>query len=151
MMIADPFPGLPDAVRESEFYEGVVAKRFLAWVMDVVLIWVMTLVLVPLTAFTAIFYLPFLYFVVSFLYRWVALTRGSATPGMRVAAIEFRRGDGERMDAGTALLHVAGYAMSIAMFPVQLVSIALMLVTPRRQGLTDLVLGTAAIRRIAGH
>jgi uncharacterized RDD family membrane protein YckC len=149
MMIADPWPGLPDAVREREFYEGVVAKRFFAWIVDVALIWIVTLILVPMTAFTAIFYLPFLYFVVSFLYRWVALARGSATPGMRIAAIEFRRGDGEKFDTGTALLHVSGYAISIAMFPVQLVSIALMLVTPRKQGLTDLVLGTAAIRRMA--
>ena len=52
-----------------------------------------------------------------------------------------------RLDAATALLHTAGYATCVALFPAQLVSVALMLVTPRRQGLVDLVLGTAALRR----
>ncbi len=141
-------PGLPDAETEPEFYEGVPAKRLVAWVFDVIAIGLLTLLALPLTAFTGIFYFPFLFFLVGFLYRWVGLSQASATLGMRFAAIEVRDADGERLESGTAFLHTAGYAASVAVFPAQLVSIALMLVTPRRQGLTDLVLGTAAIRRM---
>ena len=150
-MIAELDKGLPDPLVEAEFYEGVPAKRLFAWFVDVVLIALLTAVAVPFTLFTALFYLPFLYFLIGFLYRWVTLSRGSATPGMRFAAIELRGADGGRLDTGTALLHTAGYATSVAIFPAQLVSIALMLLTQRRQGLTDLVLGTAAIRRAGWH
>ena len=64
---------------------------------------------------------------------------------MRLFAIEFRRSDGSYFDGGTAFLHTAGYFASVAIFPAQLVSIAMMLLTPRRQGLTDAILGTAAL------
>lgn len=148
-MIAELDRGLPDPQTEAEFYEGVPAKRLFAWFVDVILIALLTAVAVPFTAFTALFYLPFLYFLIGFLYRWVSLSRGSATPGMRFAAIELRADDGGPFDTGTAFLHTAGYTASVAVFPAQLVSIALMLLTPRRQGLTDLVLGTAAVRRAA--
>ena len=148
-MIADVRPGLPDIETETEFYEGVPAKRLFAWAVDVVLIAILSVLSLPLTAFAGLFFFPLLYFLVGFLYRWVALSRSSATPGMRFAAIEVRDASGGRLDTGTALLHTAGYTASVAMFPAQLVSIALMLVTPRRQGLTDLILGTAAIRRMA--
>ena len=143
------YDGLPDPERQAAFYEGVPAKRFVAWVIDVILITILTAILVPFTAFTALFYLPVLYALVGFLYRWVGLARLSATPGMRVAAVEIRRADGEPLDGGTALLHTAGYTASVAVFPVQLISIALMLISSRAQGLTDHVLGTAALRRSA--
>lgn len=149
-MIAEPYHrGLPDPVTEAEFYEGVPAKRLFAWVVDVTVIALLTAVAVPFTLFTALFYLPLLYFLIGFLYRWVTISRWSATLGMRFAAIELRADDGGPFDRGTAFLHTAGYAASVAIFPAQLVSIALMLLTDRRQGLTDLVLGSAAVRRAA--
>ncbi len=149
MTMIHSYDGLPDPGAEAAFYEGVPVKRLIAWVIDVAAIALLTLVLVPLTAFTALFYLPLLYAVTGFLYRWTTLARGSATPGMRLAAIEIRRGDGGPLDAQTAFLHVAGYTVSIAFFPLQLFSIALMLITPRAQGLTDHLIGTAAVRRAA--
>jgi len=54
---------------------------------------------------------------------------------------------GERFDLGTAFGHTLGYSLSIAAFPVQAVSILLMLTTARGQGLTDHVLGTVALNR----
>lgn len=145
--ILDVPHGLPDAETEADFYEGVPAKRLIAWVVDVLLISLLTFLVVVFTVFSALIVLPVVYFIIGFLYRWVGLTRASATPGMRFAAIEIRDRDGEQLDAATAFLHTAGYSASVAVFPAQLVSVALMLVTPRRQGLTDLVLGTAALRR----
>ena len=141
--------GLPDPVTEAQFYEGVPAKRLIAWVVDVTVIFVLSLLLVPFTAFTALFYLPIFMAVVGFLYRWASMSRISGTTGMRLVGIELRSFEGRRLDAGTALFHVAGYATSLAFFPLQLLSMALMVITPRKQGLTDHILGTAAIRRAA--
>ncbi len=137
--------GLPDPDYGEAFYRDVPAKRFFAWCIDAVLITIVTAVVIPFTAFTAFFYLPLLVLVISFLYRWWALAARSATPGMRLLSIEFRSGDGQRFDGGTAFLHTLGYTLSVAIFPLQLVSMILMVVSARRQGLTDHILGTAAV------
>lgn len=144
-MTATDMTNLPDPVRDAELYADVPTKRLFAWVIDVVLISLITLLLLPVTLFTAIFYLPFLYALVSFLYRWVTLSRRSATPGMRMAAISLRQSNGDAFDTTTAFLHTAGYFVSLAVFPLQLISIAAMLIGERKQGLTDLLLGTAAL------
>lgn len=139
--------GLPDPVREPHFYAGVTMKRALAWVIDSVLILALSLVILPFTAFTAIFFFPLFWLVVGFLYRWATLASRSATWGMRLMAIELREQDGLRLSGSTALLHTAGYTFSVAMAPLQLISVILMIVTARGQGLTDMILGTAAINR----
>ncbi|MFC2967833.1 RDD family protein [Acidimangrovimonas pyrenivorans] len=149
MYSADPYPGLPDPDLNAGFYDGVPAKRAIAWVVDTVLIVLVTALIVPFTAFTALFFLPLLFLTVGFLYRWVTLTTRSATWGMRLVAIEFRRFDGSRFDGATAFLHTLGFTVSVSMVLPQLVSIALMLTTARGQGLSDIVLGTAAINRPA--
>jgi len=143
--------GLPDPVREPAFYAGVSGKRALAWVADFALIWLITAVIVPFTLFTALFFFGFLLLVVGFLYRWATIAAGSATWGMRLMGIELRQADGGRLSATTALLHTLGYSVSIAMLPVQVVSAILMVALGRGQGLTDMVLGTAALnRRVQG-
>lgn len=141
--------GLPDPETQPEFYADIPLKRLIAWVVDALLIAVLTAVAVPFTAFTGLFFLPFLYLVIGFLYRWFTLSGRSATPGMRLVAIEFRTAMGERFDSGAAFLHTLGYTVSVTVFPLQLVSMVLMLVSARRQGLTDHVMGTAAINRAA--
>lgn len=140
--------GLPDPDYEAEFYRDVPTKRLLAWAVDVAIIWMITAGLSVFTLFALPLLLP-LFAVVSFLYRWATLAGKSATPGMRLAAIEIRRHDGARLDGGTAFLHTAGYFVSVITFPLQLISIAMMLATPRKQGLTDVILGTAALNRPA--
>jgi len=142
-------PGLPDPVTEAAFYDSVNVKRALAWVLDVVLIAVISALIVPFTAFTAIFFFPFLMLVAGFLYRWATLAGGSATWGMRLMAIEIRAADGLRLDGATAFWHTMGYSVSVALAPLQLVSVIMMVVLGRGQGLTDVVLGTAAINRPA--
>jgi len=109
----------------------------------------LTGVAVLFTAFIGAFFLPLLYAVVSFLYRWWGLAAASATPGMRLTSLELRTREGLRFDGATAFLHTAGYFVSVAVFPLQLVSIVLMLISARGQGLTDHILGTAAINRAA--
>jgi len=140
---------LPDPELNADFYAGVPAKRALAWIVDTILTVIITAVIVPFTAFTALFFLPFLYLMVSFFYRWISLASRSATPGMRMMAIEFRRADGQKFDAATAFLHTLGFLISFAMVLPQVLSAVLMLFGDRRQGLSDLALGTVAIKRAA--
>lgn len=140
---------LPDPETQAEFYADVPLKRLLAWVVDSAIVLGIGVLLLPLTAFAAVLVLPVYFFVVSFLYRWRTLAGGSATWGMRLMAIQFRTREGELMDGRTALLHTLGYTISVMAFPLQIVSIVLMLTGPRGQGLTDHVLGTVALNRPA--
>ncbi|WP_377506256.1 RDD family protein [Octadecabacter sp. R77987] len=144
-----PTTALPDPQRYPEFYASVNRKRLVAWIADVTLVVILALIATPFTAFTAVFYFPFLMFVIGFLYRWSTLASGSATWGMRLMAIELREDDGLRLSGQTAMLHTLGYYVSMAMAPLQLVSIILMAVNPRKQGLSDAVLGTAMLNRMA--
>lgn len=138
--------GLPDPETSPECYDGVALKRAIAWLVDVTVIAVICALLVPLTAFVGLFFFP-LMMVVGFVYRVATIASGSATWGMRLMAIELRDGDDRPLDTSQAFLHTAGYAVSMMVFPLQLVSMAMMLLTPHGQGLTDSVLATTALRR----
>jgi len=138
---------LPDPASQPEFYQGVVLKRGLAWVFDAILIAILSALVLPFTPFTGIFFFPGLMLVMGFFYRWFTLAGGSSTWGMRLMSIELREADGGRFSGSSAFWHTAGYTFSILVAPLQLISVLLMLVTARGQGLTDHVLGTAAINR----
>jgi len=138
---------LPDPVRQPEFYDGVTSKRLLAWVIDTGVILALTLLAVLFTAFVGLLIFPVLYLVLGFAYRTVCLANGSATLGMRVAAIELRRADGQRFDLPTAFWHTFGYTVSISMPLIQIVSIVLMMTTTYKQGLTDHAIGTTALNK----
>lgn len=146
-MTATYLNGLPDPERSAEFYAGIPAKRLLAWVVDTVLIGIASVAVLPFTAFTGLFFFPALMLVVGFFYRWFTLAGGSATWGMRLMSIEIRQSDGGRLTNETAFQHTLGYTLSVAIPPVQLLSIVMMLMSERRQGLTDSILSTAAINR----
>ena len=137
----------PDPDIQPQFYDGVPSKRLLAWIVDTIIIMVLTLVVIPFTAFIGLFFLPLLYLVVGFAYRTVTLSRSSATWGMQLMAIELRTRDDTRFDLNTAFLHTLGYTISIAMPLLQVISIVLMLGSERRQGLSDMILGTVALNR----
>jgi len=145
-----PLWGLPDPDLKPEFYADVPTKRLLAWFVDSVIILLLCLLVLPFTAFTGLLFFPLLYLVLGFAYRTITLAGGSATLGMRLMAIEIRTHNGGRLDLPMAALHTLGYSISISMVPVQVISAVLMLTTPRAQGLSDMVLGTAAVNRAAG-
>lgn len=139
----------PDPDVQPQFYDGVPTKRLLAWVVDILVIAALTVLAVPFTAFIGLFFLPLLFMVLSFAYRVVTLTRGSATWGMRLTAIEFRTASGEKFDLGMAFAHTFGLTLSFLLPLLQVISIVLMLTSARAQGLSDHVLGTVAINRRA--
>ena len=140
---------LPDPEMQAEFYADVPMKRLLAWLADTVLIAVISLLIVPFTAFTGLFFFPLLMLAVGFIYRVITITNRSATWGMRLMAIELRASNGERFGLGLATLHTLGLSVSFAMPLLQLISIVLMLTTARKQGLTDHLLGTVMLNRAA--
>jgi uncharacterized RDD family membrane protein YckC len=130
---------------DPRLYDGVTIKRGIAWIFDVVLIAMLCALVLPFTAFTGIFFFPALMLFVGFIYRWFTLAGGSSTWGMRMMGIRFRDHDGAPLGSGLALAHTFGYTVSVAVAPLQLISVILMLATPRGQGLSDLVLGTEAV------
>ena len=152
MTLSDTFlnDALPDPHSQPEFYKDVAVKRFLAFLVDTIAILLITALLVPLTAFTALFFLGFLGWVVAFIYRVVFLANNSATPGMRLMGIEFRNHQGERLDGPTSFAHVLIFMITFSMVIPQILSVILMLTSARGQGLHDMMLGTAAINRPAG-
>ncbi len=143
MTMSPAYASYPDY--DPQLYDGVTIKRGIAWVFDVVLIAMLCALVLPFTAFTGIFFFPLLMLVVGFFYRWFTLAGGSSTWGMRMVGIRFRDHRGAPLGSGLALAHTIGYSISIAIAPLQLISVILMFVTARGQGLTDLVLGTEAI------
>lgn len=143
------FPHLPDPVTQPGFYADTPIKRGIAWFIDAALILALVVPAVVMTAFVGLFFLPVVFFLVGFVYRVATITGGSATWGMRLMAIEFRDSRGERLDFGQALMHTLGYTFSMSVPVIQIVSIVLMFVTERRQGLTDLALGTVVLNRRA--
>ncbi len=139
---------LPDPDTRADVYAGVVVKRAAAWVIDMILIIGLCLLILPFTAFTGIFFFPFMMLVLGFIYRWTTIAGRSSTWGMRTMAIELRDIQGQRLSGGTAFWHTLGYSVSVAVFPLQLISVIMMLATPRKQGLSDHLLGTAAVNRL---
>ncbi|RKF15448.1 RDD family protein [Roseovarius spongiae] len=140
---------LPDPDAQPEFYDGVQVKRLIAWVIDTLVIFVLALIATVLTVFVGLLFFPLLMLVIGFVYRTATLASGSATWGMRLMAVELRARSGARIDGWTALAHTLLYAISIGTFLVQAVSVLLMLITPRGQGLGDHLLGTVLINRRA--
>ncbi|MFZ7090633.1 RDD family protein [Primorskyibacter sp. 2E233] len=148
-MYSDTYTHLPDPQRQYAFYEGVTVKRGLAWVIDFIIVAAMMVPILIFTVFVAAFFLPLLFAIVSFIYRVLTIGSGSATWGMRMMAIEFRNAQGHRFDLSQAFLHTLGYTISLSVFPLQIISVVMMFMTERGQGLTDMVMGTVALNRRA--
>lgn len=137
----------PHPDMQPEFYDGLLTKRLLAWIVDILIIGGLSLLTIPFTLFVSLFFLPVVFFMISFAYRLVTLSRGSATWGMRLMSIELRDHNDDPFDTSQAFLHTLGYTLSVMIAPLQLISVVLMLSTERRQGLTDMLMGTVALNR----
>lgn len=138
---------LPDPEYAGDLYQDVPMKRLIAWGIDVAFVAGITIFLTVFTFFAAIFFLPFLFVVTSFTYRWVTISAQSATFGMRFMAIELRTADGDYLDSATAFLHTLGYTISVFIAPIQVISVAMMGLSARNQGVSDIILGTVALNK----
>ena len=145
--------GLPHPVAERRFYEGVPLRRLIAFLFDAVAS-VLLGAVAGLAFGLVTLGLGFVMFVpvilaTGFLYRVISIARWSATPGMLLTGIEFRNRAGLPLLPAEALVHTALFTALAASGVLQVLSVALMAVTPMGRGLHDLVLGTAAIHRPA--
>lgn len=145
--MSTPLPPLPDPASEPWFYQGVLARRAFAWLVDTVLILLLALLAVPATAFIGAFFFPVLLLAVNLVYRWATVARWSATPGMLLAHLELRGAHGGRLSTGEAVLHGTAFTLIAASMLGQIASIALMALSPRGQGLHDLLTGAVMLNR----
>jgi uncharacterized RDD family membrane protein YckC len=79
------------------------------------------------------------------------LVRFDATLGMMLAGLRLRRLDGTRPPPAVCLWHAAIYSGAMATILGQIASVALLLTSPYRQGLNDLILGTTMVHRDPDH
>jgi uncharacterized RDD family membrane protein YckC len=142
---------LPDPALDPGYYADILPKRFLAWVVDVVLTLLALLVVLALTLLMAAAILPLVWMALAIGYRYVFLTRYDATPGMMLAGLRLRRLDGTRAEPGHILAHAAIYSLAMATIIGQIASVAILMTTPYRQALNDLVLGTTMVHRDPDH
>ncbi len=146
--------GVPDPVRDSQFYEGVPVRRLIAFCIDLLVIialWCVVLVVgLIISVLTLGLGTPLaaaVFAATGFLYRWVMLAERSATVGMVVTGIEVRNAAGDRLNPVVAFLHVAGFYTSVFITPLLVIGWFLMASSPYRRLLHDLFLGTVVINR----
>lgn len=137
----------PDPFRAPQYYDSVPAKRLVAWVLDSAFSLLLTILVIPFTAFTGIFFFVPLWFLIGFGYRIVTIATGSATWGMRVMSIELRDAQGQRFDFSQALLHTLGFTISMSFVILQIGSIITILGSAKKQSLPDMALGSVMINR----
>jgi len=151
----DADSGLPDPVRDPQFYEGVPLRRLVAFLIDLAVILMIdlavfaALALLGLVTFGFAWMLVgFAWFAIGFFYRvWTLGSGASATPGMRLTGIEIRNAAGRRLSMNEAAVHTGGLYFAMFFLPLQLISVLMMAFGPRGRGLHDLPLGSAAINR----
>ncbi|WP_237151598.1 RDD family protein [Oryzibacter oryziterrae] len=132
---------------------GVRTRRIIAFLIDAVLIALLTFGVGVLVFFLGIVTLglgwllyPILWPVVALVY--CAFTMGgpnSATVGMRTQGLEVRFLDGSRMNPGIAAIHAVLFYASVSLLTPFIVLVAL--VSDRKRLLHDLVLGTIVVNR----
>lgn len=140
---------LPDPKHDSQFYDGVRAKRLIAWVIDVFIVTALTFAAVVGTlGLLAFFFVP-VAFLINLIYRIYGLKTWSATLGMRLTGIELRNLSGDRLTTAESVWHTCGFlVLFISMLGI-LGNALCILLTDRGQGLHDLFVGTTAINRPA--
>lgn len=142
---------LPDPEHHPEVYQDLIAKRFLAWVVDALVIIALVTIVVLATVLVGLFFLPVIAVGVSITYRWVMLTHYGATLGMMLAAVRLRHLDDRAPGPVVAFWHAAIFSLGMFFVVPQLISIGLMFTTAYRQGLNDVILGTTVINRWVTH
>lgn len=163
-MTSDKFPSLglgrrawsdagPDPVEHPELYAGIIGRRFLAWLIDsLVLVFLMGGAFVVLLISKMITFglltipLTFAFLAVPTVY-YTAFLGGprAATPGMRFVRIELRSWDDTRPDYAQALLRtLMHYATVVLLSPLVLI---VMLCNERRRAAHDYLSGTIVLNR----
>ncbi len=139
--------GLPDPQIDSQFYTGVPFKRLIAWFIDFIIIMLIASALVLVSFGIGAFAFPLLLFVSNIGYRIFTIKRNSATLGMHIAGIEIRNNQGNKLNLEETIWHTGIYTIVAISFFVLIISMIMMLINDRGQGIHDYFVGTTAINR----
>lgn len=144
----------PDPLTDTRLYQGVRTRRIMAFLVDVVLLGILTFLAAVLILFIGVLTLGLgwlLYFilwpVLALVYS--AFTLGgpnSATPGMQVMGLEMRQTNGEKMTPVLAAVHSVLFYASVSVLTPFVLVVAL--ISDRKRLLHDIVLGTVVVNRI---
>ncbi len=145
--MSTPMTNLPDPIYDTAYYEGVLPKRFFAWVIDAALIFTAMILLSIFTAGIAfVLWIP-VHAILAFLYRWITIKNRSATFGMRVMNIELRNRAGHQLTEKEAALHTLVFLVGAMILLVQIISVAMMIGRPLNRGLADEITGAVMLNR----
>ena len=146
--------GVPDPETDPQFYEGVPLRRFIAFLLDSLLIFVLWFVVLFLalivTALTVGLAGPVMIIALAgtgLFYRWIMLWQRSATLGMMALGIEVRDPQGEKCNGQVAFLHSTAFLVTLYFLPLAIIGWILMASSPNRRAMHDLMLGTVVINR----
>ena len=143
--------GLPDPDRDAQFYKGVPVRRFVAWIIDVVIVGILaglaSLLFGVMTLGVGFLLAPLIFLSLNLVYRIGMLANHSATFGMMFTGIEFRTIRGHRFGFWEAAIHTVLYMIIFASAIGQLASILFMMLGAYGRSLPDLLLGSVAINR----
>jgi uncharacterized RDD family membrane protein YckC len=146
---------LYDPIAEPDLYDGLLAKRVVAFFIDAFLVVALMIpaglfvfVLGFITLFLSWLLFPVLFAIVALSY--IAFTLGgpmSSTPGMSMVGIEMRTWSGQRMFPLLAVMHGLLFWFSVGLLTPLVLLIGLL--TYRKQLLHDLLLGVVALNSLA--
>ncbi|CAM5371227.1 putative RDD family membrane protein YckC [Aquamicrobium terrae] len=143
---------IPSGLDDYRLYSGVRTRRIFAWLIDYLMIGLLTIPFAILVFLLGVLTLGLGWMLFSFLvpavaaiYVWNTLGgRNQATWGMRMMDIRLERLDGTRIDGMTAVVHtVLFWAANVILTPLVLL---VTLFTDRKRTLHDLLLGTVVVR-----
>ena len=134
-----------DPETAPQFYAGVSVKRFFGWIIDAIVISSLIFIAGLLTVTLAFWFFPLAFVLLDFMYRvWTISTR-SATWGMRITGIQLRNRGGLTVNTTEAVVHTLAYSVVLLSGGLNLLTMVLMIATPKGQGLHDLLTGTVMI------
>ena len=144
-------PHAYDPVSQREYFESVLSRRILAFLIDITIIFVLTIAVYVLLFFAGIFTLGLTWLLLGIAFPAVALAYNaytlsrpeSATIGMRVMELQMRTWYGAPMYALLAAFHTVLYYVSVTVFTPFVLLLALF--TRRKRCLHDFVAGTVVI------
>ncbi len=146
--------GIPDPIRDPQFYQGVPLRRFVAfWIDFLIILALFVPVLIIGAAVTVLTFglaAPFLmlfFTVTGFVYRWGMLKTRSATLGMSLTGIEVRDRNGNTCDSQLAFMHTVGFFVTFLAPPLLIVGWLMMANSPHRRAMHDLFVGSVVINR----
>lgn len=147
-------PGFrPDPYTDARLYAGVRTRRVMAFLLDIVIVAILTFAVGVLVFFLGIVTLGLGWLLYGILWPAVALLysafslggRHSATVGMRSFGLEMRQLDGSPMNPVMGVLHSVLFYASVTLLTPFIVVVAL--ISDRKRLLQDIVLGTVVINR----